>query len=120
MQTSQLLSPVATSSIFKGSQLRVGVPCLPARRRVPVIARCSGQNSQDERPLAARLAVPVAATLAASLLLGAALPEDALAARSGGRVGGSSFRSSAPPRSAPSAPRSRLLSFWPSAGAVLL
>ena len=63
---------------------------------------------EGERSLAARLALPVAATLAASLLLGATLPEDALAARSGGRVGGSSFRSSAPRSApAPSAPRSR-------------
>ncbi|CAL8468171.1 g7710 [Coccomyxa elongata] len=62
-------------------------------------------EQEGQWSLAPKLA---AAALAASLLLSAVAPEDALAARSGGRVGGSSFRSSAPsaPRSAPSAPRS--------------
>ncbi|KAF6256836.1 hypothetical protein COO60DRAFT_1461494 [Scenedesmus sp. NREL 46B-D3] len=51
-----------------------------------------------------KMAVPVAATVAASLLLGAQMvaPEDAMAARSGGRAGASSFsaRRAAPSRAA--------------------
>ncbi|CAL5221088.1 g3215 [Coccomyxa viridis] len=65
-----------------------------------------GQKKQELEPL--HVVKLASAALAASLLLSAAVPEDALAARSGGRVGGSSFRSSAPraaPRAAP-APRS--------------
>ena len=69
--------------------------------------RCAARKPDEhEGPTASPLvAVPLAAALAASMALGGALfPEDALAARSGGRVGGSSGFRSAAPRSAP-APR---------------
>ena len=116
MQSSTLSAPLSVTP-FRGLRPRAkaGLPCLPMRRPLKVTAARSSQNQgpevEGQRSLAERLALPVAATLAASLLLGAALPEDALAARSGGRVGGSSFRSSAP-RSAPSAPRSRCTLAW--------
>lgn len=52
-----------------------------------------------------KMAVPVAATVAASMLLGAQMvvPQEAMAARSGGRAGASSFsaRRAAPSRAAP-------------------
>ena len=110
MQSTLLSVPISVSP-FRGlrPKAKAGLPCLPMRRRLEMTVHSSQKQQpsvEGERSLAERLALPVAATLAASLLLGAALPEDALAARSGGRVGGSSFRSSAP-RSAPSAPRSR-------------
>lgn len=51
------------------------------------------QQKQDERSLQEKLAVPAAALLGAALLF-AATPDEAEAARSGGRVGGSSGFSS--------------------------
>lgn len=82
--------------------------CLPSRARVSSavprrVLICSAKQQEEEVPLAKKMALgSVAAALAAALLVGAAVPEDAMAARSGGRVGGSSFRSARP---APSAPR---------------
>lgn len=111
MQSSLLRAPVGVSA-FRGSQPRSVLPTLSVQRR-PLAFRCSAKMVPDEQKkeqagVAARLSKPVAAALAACLLLGAAVPEEALAARSGGRAGGSSFRSSAP-RSAP-APRSGYVS----------
>lgn len=81
---------------------------LPALRAKPVfsckLARpvcrvvCSAQKDEEQSGFA-KLAVPLATVIAAGLLTGAVLPEEALAARSGGRVGRSGFssrRSSAP------------------------
>ncbi|BDA42144.1 hypothetical protein COCOBI_03-0290 [Coccomyxa sp. Obi] len=102
MQTSLIRAPLP----FSGTRTCAALPLLPSRRR-SLTARCSAQKQdkpeqEGQWSLAPKLA---AAALAASLLFSAVAPEDALAARSGGRVGGSSFRSSAP-RSAPSVPRS--------------
>jgi hypothetical protein len=60
-----------------------------AAQRCSTSVACSSQNTPDqERPsLAQRLALPAAAVLGAALLF-AATPEDAMAARSGGRMGG--------------------------------
>ena len=49
-------------------------------------------SAQEHRSLAEKLALPAAAVLSAALLF-AATPEDALAARSGGRMGGGSVSS---------------------------
>jgi len=55
-----------------------------------------------ERGPTAKMALPFATILAGALLTGALLPDDALAAKSGGRMGGSGgFRAS---RAAPARP----------------
>lgn len=53
----------------------------------PVV--CAAGPREEERSLAQKLALPAAALLGAALLMGAT-PDVAEAARSGGRVGGSS------------------------------
>lgn len=65
---------------------------------------CSAQQPRKDEPrsAASKLLLPATAALAAALLVSAGTPDQALAARSGGRVGGSSFRSARP---APAAPR---------------
>ena len=66
----------------------------------------AGKDKEPEQTWASKVTGPFAATLAAALMLSASLPEDAMAARSGGRVGGSSFsarRAAPPPRAAPRA-----------------
>jgi len=71
---------------------------LPARRTFV----CKAQKKEAEKEhvsasKASQFGGVAIAGLAASILLGtSAFPEDALAARSGGRAGGSSFRSAAP------------------------
>ncbi len=67
---------------------------LVARRAVPTV-RCSAEKDSDRNGMLQKVALPAAALLGAALLF-AATPDEALAARSGGRVGGSSF--SARPR----------------------
>jgi uncharacterized membrane protein len=62
---------------------------MPVARRAVLAVRASTQEP-EQQGLAAKLALPTAAVLAAALLF-AATPDEALAARSGGRVGGSSF-----------------------------
>lgn len=69
-------------------------------------AVCSGRRPLHDHAEAKPLkpfALPLTAALAAALLVSAGSPDEALAARSGGRVGGSSFRS-ARPAPAPRAP----------------
>ncbi|GMH39700.1 hypothetical protein BSKO_07598 [Bryopsis sp. KO-2023] len=84
-------------------------PLRPAARRSLVAPRAAwkqddGSNSSDERrKLHELMAAPMAAAVAAALISGSVLPEEAFAARSGGRVGGSAFRS-APRQSARTAP----------------
>lgn len=76
-------------------------PRLPSRTNMLV---CRAQKADEESHIAQKMALPFTAALAAALVMSAVAPEDALAARSGGRVGGSSFsssRSSAPRSSAP-------------------
>lgn len=68
-------------------------------RRVTSAVRCSSDND-SEQSILQKAGLPAAVLLSAALLF-AGTPDEALAARSGGRVGGSSFRSA--PRSAPSA-----------------
>ena len=99
-------SGMFNTTLLNGRRPAVSLPLGGSRKSAPSYTVCSA-NKQESEPL--HVAKMATAALAASLLLSAALPEDALAARSGGRVGGSSFRSSAPraaPRAAPS-PRSR-------------
>lgn len=69
------------------------------------LAVCNAQRPQREQAESALkpFALPLTAAVAAALLLSAGSPDAALAARSGGRVGGSSFRS-ARPAPAPRAP----------------
>ncbi|DBA81168.1 hypothetical protein WJX79_010556 [Trebouxia sp. C0005] len=61
-------------------------------------AVCNAQRPQREQAVSALkpFALPLTAAVAAALLLSAGTPDAALAARSGGRVGGSSFRSARP------------------------
>lgn len=56
----------------------------------------TGPEENDSRSFLEKISVPVVAVMACALLSGAVIPEEALAARSGGRIGGSSFRSRAP------------------------
>ncbi|GFR41054.1 hypothetical protein Agub_g1698 [Astrephomene gubernaculifera] len=74
----------------RAGPLRAGTQPVPraAARRVVV---CRAQKSEDASPVKV-MALPLASMVAAALIAGAALPEDALAAsqRSGGRIGGSS------------------------------
>ena len=51
---------------------------------------CSSRKDEEQPSLAQRFALPAAAVLGAALLF-AATPDEALAARSGVRVGGSGF-----------------------------
>jgi uncharacterized membrane protein len=69
-------------------------PARALRRSAPV---CRAAAKAEDAPAAA---LPLAAMVAAGLLLCGISPDDALAARSGGRVGGGSF-SGARARSAP-------------------
>lgn len=73
----------------KMSVLAPGAPALRAslpsrhvaRSRAPFTVCGAVKPSKDERTPASKLALPFAGALAAALILGAALPEDALAAR---------------------------------------
>jgi uncharacterized membrane protein len=85
-------------------QQRTMISGLPAACALPPRRAfvCRAQKPEAEKePKMVKLGGLAAAGLAASILLTAsAFPEEAMAARSGGRTGGSSFRSA--PRSAPS------------------
>ena len=81
----------------KMSVLAPGAPALRAslptrhavRSRAPFIVCGAVKRPEDERSPASKLAMPLAGALAAALILGAAVPEDALAARCvllGGRL----------------------------------
>ena len=70
---------------------------LPALRARPAVAArparvmvCKASKSDTDKAIAT-LAVPVATVVAAGMLFSAVVPEQALAARSGGRAGGSNF-----------------------------
>lgn len=69
----------------------------PARVASRIV--CAAQKPEHEQQQ--HVALPVAALVAAALLASSVAPEEALAARSGGRVGGSSFSAR---RSAPAGP----------------
>lgn len=90
---------------------------LSVSRAAPMICKALKQKDavaaksdleEPHRHFAASLAMPLAGFVAAAMLAGALIPEEAMAARSGGRVGGGGFssgrsmgRSAAPSRSAP-------------------
>lgn len=59
----------------------------PARARAPVRVVCQAVKPEAEQRNV--LAAPVAGLVAAALLTSAFVPDEALAAKSGGRVGGS-------------------------------
>jgi uncharacterized membrane protein len=84
------------------SAISAAKPTLAPRRLA--VRTCASSNKGEEQTVVRKMAVPVAATVAASLLLGAQMvaPEEAMAARSGGRAGASSFsaRRAAPSRAA--------------------
>lgn len=106
MATCMLQRAVLGSTSLNVRRPATSSPLGGCRRTACAVTVCSQKNQELETFHVAKLA---SAALAASLLLSAAVPGDALAARSGGRVGGSSFRSSAPraaPRASP-APGSR-------------
>ena len=63
----------------------------------PSVARITCQAQKDEQ-IRTAMALPLASMVAAAMIAGAFAPEEALAARSSGRAGGSSFSSR---RSAP-------------------
>ena len=76
-------------------------PVLPvraaARPAVPRPVVCRAFKQPEHEKGGARLALPVAALVATALVSGAIVPDEALAAKSQGRVGSSSgFKSKAP------------------------
>ena len=98
---------MALSQLSRGkiaaSSSRAAAPSLPARRPLVVLAKAS--NSDDVKQAADRVKqAAMAGVLATSLLLGSGLvaPDEAFAARSGGRVSSSGFssRRAAPSRAA--------------------
>mmetsp|Transcript_19642 Transcript_19642/g.54789 ORF Transcript_19642/g.54789 Transcript_19642/m.54789 type:complete len:200 (-) Transcript_19642:531-1130(-) len=84
-------------------------PRLPQQRLTSVrpavcVAKAAGRGDNvEEQPRQSKLAMPFAAVLSAALITSAIVPDEAMAAKSQGRVGGSSgFRSSkAAQRAAP-------------------
>ncbi|CAK0771199.1 hypothetical protein CVIRNUC_003843 [Coccomyxa viridis] len=105
MSAGMLQRPALGQSVFGSRSPVLRCPVPVSRKTASAVTTCSSKKQAVESLHVAKVA---GVALAASLLLSAVVPEDALAARSGGRVGGSSFRSSAPraaPRAAPS-PRS--------------
>ena len=105
MSATMLQRPALGQSVFRSKSVVLRCPAPVFRKTASTVTTCSSKKQEIESVHVAKLA---GVAFAASLLLSAVVPEDALAARSGGRVGGSSFRSSAP-RAAPS-PRSRRVS----------
>lgn len=80
----------------------------PTPRSTHVVASAKTEKDTKQVPgkvepsadrLKQLLVIPAAATLAAALVTSAIVPEEAMAARSGGRIGGSAFRSA--PRAMP-------------------
>ncbi|GFH23776.1 hypothetical protein V8C86DRAFT_2604551 [Haematococcus lacustris] len=85
-----------SKSATRGVVARPVVPAL-ARRCQPVLCRAAQQDSES------RMALPLAALVAAAMLTGSAIPSEALAAKSSGRVGGTSgFKSRKMEAAAPS------------------
>lgn len=91
------------SGVAHFQQTSYSVPRTGLALRRPIV--CSAQRPQRDQAEAAikPFALPFTAAVAAALIFSAGSPDAALAARSGGRVGGSSFRS-ARPAPAPRAP----------------
>ncbi|CAD7700920.1 unnamed protein product [Ostreobium quekettii] len=85
-----------SAATFSGrSPMAAPLRALPPLRARPSRLACRAEKSNKgdsgER-LRDALAGPVVAAVAAAMLTGAMVPEEAWAARSGGRMGGSSFR----------------------------
>lgn len=79
--------------------VRVAKPALSlrgpgvSRRAAAPRVLCSAKKADGQQAEAPRVALPVAALVGAALLTSALVPEEALAAKSSGRVGGSGFSS---------------------------
>lgn len=109
----------AMALVMKSAAPALGSARLPSRRpmplgrahgALPVVCKAKQQtDAEAPRSVHERMALPLAGMVAAAMLAGAFVPEEAMAARSGGRVGGGGFsgrssagmRSAAPSRSAP-------------------
>ncbi|KAF5829715.1 hypothetical protein DUNSADRAFT_15595 [Dunaliella salina] len=92
------------SLMMPQTRLPVAVPRLPQRLSVKPMAKAANKvDSVEEQPQQSKLALPFATVLAGALISSAIMPDDAMAAKSQGRVGGTSgFRSSrAATRAAP-------------------
>jgi uncharacterized membrane protein len=63
-------------------------PVITTQRRATLRVLCQSQSNDDKFRQA--IAMPIASMVAAALIAGAVVPEQALAARSSGRAGGSS------------------------------
>ena len=92
--------PCPTQTGFLLGKPRPSRPASCTRiRSTRLVCTASQDHQNPERQFGTSLAVPMTAVLAAALMFSAAVPSEALAARSSGRVGGSAFR--AAPRAAP-------------------
>lgn len=65
-------------------------------RKIFILAAWKDPGEDGGRSVIEKLTAPVAALVVCALLSGAVLPDEAAAARSGGRMGGAAFRSRAP------------------------
>ena len=83
--------------VLLGGQRTFSKLPIVTHRRLHGAMRCLAKFESDETSVIQKVALPAATLLGAALLM-AASPDDALAARSGGRVGGSSGFSSRPRR----------------------
>lgn len=100
-----MLASTLRPQLSSGSFSKQGISLRRASRPQRVVGVYAKQSAPEEPSLREKLAVPAAALMGAALLF-AATPDAAEAARSGGRVGGSSgFRSRAPPARAPTSNR---------------
>eukprot|EP00210_Caulerpa_lentillifera_P003098 g2960.t1 len=89
----------ATSPLQPPRDLRPDAVASKTRKQGFIVQALFKPDGQDERSsfgLVRQISGPVTALLVCALLSGAVIPEEALAARSGGRIGGSAFRSRAP------------------------
>jgi len=69
----------------------------------PSVARITACQAQQDEKVRSAVALPLASMMAAAIIAGAFVPEEALAARSSGRAGGSSGFSARRAAPAPSA-----------------
>lgn len=101
---SQARVMTSTRSSLVAVRLGARPACAVPFRRASTI-RCTARPDSEDKPqtMPQRMALPLVVAIAGAMLAGAAMPDDAMAARSGGRMGGSSFRSArpAPSRGAP-------------------
>jgi len=91
MHTSTVLSSSLAGSVLP---LRAPKRAFRFTQARVVDCRAAKQGAEDKMQTMPKvLALPMAAALAGMLLTSAVVPDEAMAARSSGRVGGSSFRS---------------------------